>query len=170
MGTMSWDEDLEYLASLNVKGCIDKYDECIAIPKYPFAGQLIGMHWYTVRNVPLEDMLSQELEYWFEEYTYTKFHDLIEVPEEYSENHVGRFSLMIYENANRIGCSAGISQFTFGIFVYFRFKLTCCYSYELFVGSKVYNFGYAIASDCATGYNTDYPNLCSENELYFYDQ
>uniref|UniRef100_T1GCJ3 Uncharacterized protein n=1 Tax=Megaselia scalaris TaxID=36166 RepID=T1GCJ3_MEGSC len=79
------------------------------------------MHWYTVRNVPLEDMLSQELEYWFEEYTYTKFHDLIEVPEEYSENHVGRFSLMIYENANRIGCSAGISQFTFGIFTRYHY-------------------------------------------------
>lgn len=170
MGTVMWDQDLAILAKINVNKCAFGYDKCIALRNYPLSGQLIGKYWYIddSRIFSAWELVKQQLETWAEEQKNVEFEYLRNIPKHYEGNNVGRFCLMITEKANRVGCAALLNyEHLFGQ-KYKVFYLTCNYSFDIFINSTAYTYGAPVTSECDTGYNVQYPNLCHIFEYYEY--
>ncbi|XP_030386693.1 scoloptoxin SSD976 [Scaptodrosophila lebanonensis] len=163
MASMSWDSTLATLAAYNTLRCRMEHDQCRNTNTYRFAGQNLSVLF--TRNIDVEPFLRQRIEAWFDEHRYATSAD-IENYQPRGGPAFGHFTTMINERNNRIGCAilrytdANNSQGTL---------LACNYAVTNVINNPVYRSG-SPASECTTGRHSNYPNLCSSNESYNYNE
>lgn len=69
MATMQWDEELEYLATLNLKTCYLEHDDCNNSFRFRNVGQnLSGVDRRRYPQVDVQDLLRLSFGLWFGEY------------------------------------------------------------------------------------------------------
>ncbi|XP_017089191.1 venom allergen-1 isoform X1 [Drosophila bipectinata] len=163
MGTMSWDQTLSELAAYNALQCRMAHDECRNTNTYKFSGQNLSILF--TRNTEIPNFLRQRISSWFEESRYATSADM----ENYQMRGgppIGHFTTMVNERNNRVGCA--ILRFTDNRSVQATL-LVCNYAVTNVINNPVYRGG-SPASDCISGRNPGFPNLCSSTEVYNYNQ
>lgn len=75
---------------------------------------------------------------------------------------IGHFTVMVHDSGVSVGCSAS----TYKDGKWNAFLLTCDYCANNMIGDPVYVSSTKPAAGCKTGTNTDFPALCSVNEVY----
>ncbi|XP_032581966.1 antigen 5 like allergen Cul n 1 [Drosophila sechellia] len=163
MATMAWDTTLAQLAAYNALQCRMAHDECRNTNTYRYAGQNLSILF--TRSVDVAVFLRQRIAAWFDENRDASSGDM----ENYQMRGgppIGHFTTMVNERNNRVGCA--IARFTDANNVQATL-LACNYAVTNVVNNPVYRAGTA-ASECTTGRNSNYPNLCSPNEVYNYNQ
>ena len=70
MATMQWDDELEYMATLNLKTCYLEHDDCSNSYRFRNMGQnLCGLYRYQYESDNITDVMSQSMMLWFSEFS-----------------------------------------------------------------------------------------------------
>lgn len=168
MGTVTWDDELAYVASLNAMTCKFDYDQCHNTARFKFSGQTLGKTMWVDTTLSIQQLLKKQVEKWYQEHVHSNMSSINRVvPSERKQS--GRFRLMAHEQSVKIGCSAVRYKEWANNRYYDTFTMTCNWAHNLILGSRVYQSG-PIASLCKTGTNPYFPNLCSIAEKYNYNK
>ncbi|XP_034114677.1 antigen 5 like allergen Cul n 1-like [Drosophila albomicans] len=162
MATMQWDDELAYLASLNVRSCQMKHDGCRNTDAFQWAGQNL---YRGSSTGPLNKTASliQSVDMWYSEVKYTEQSYIDAYPGYYNGPAIGHFTTMVADRNTHVGCAAS----TYSVQGQFKdFLLACNYAATNVDGIKMYNSCSVPASKCTTGVNPSYKFLCSVNEVY----
>nr|ACH56844.1 salivary secreted antigen-5 related protein [Simulium vittatum] len=165
MPILQWDDELAYLAELNVKTCKFAHDSCRNTKKYRTAGQNLAYGARSDKYKPLAQALKDMMRAFFNEYkdanmTYIKAH----------QNHdkgkqIGHFTQLVSDRTNRVGCA--ISRYTEWSPQYQMdmktLLLACDYSFTNIWREPVYETG-PTASGCKAGRHNVYEGLCKASE------
>ncbi|XP_055371242.1 antigen 5 like allergen Cul n 1-like [Condylostylus longicornis] len=165
MATMSWDDELAYLASLNAKTCTFDHDKCYNTYRFRNTGQSLAGLWNAKdRPLNMTKLISEAAAAWFEE------HELIDMS--YIDNFriesnfedYGHFTEFVVDRNTHVGCAAvrfSVKDYPF----YYRINIVCDYASVHSSETPVYESGVP-ASKCTTGSNAYYPGLCSPQEYF----
>ncbi|XP_075169036.1 antigen 5 like allergen Cul n 1-like [Haematobia irritans] len=166
MATMVWDDELQYLANLNVRTCVLEHDDCYHTYRFKNCGQnLCAVSRLKTTPLNVTSLIKQTLHLWFD-----KEHQLVD--RSYVEafrvaphfEHYGHFTEIIVDRNIRVGCA--ILQYTRPDFLHVNvYHVVCNYASVYALGAPLYNVG-APGSGCITGVNPQYPALCSVNEVF----
>jgi hypothetical protein len=158
MSTLKWNDEFEYLASVNVRRCLYQHDQCHNINGIKFAGQNL----YTMGtsgNLPdVKSMVASAIKNWYSEVVNATQANIDKCCN--SQYTIGHFTQVVSDLANEVGC--GLVTYTQNGFK--NVEMACDYSRTNLPNQSVYKSG-APASECKTGKNPKYPNLCSEKEM-----
>ncbi|KNC32014.1 hypothetical protein FF38_10700 [Lucilia cuprina] len=162
MATMQWDDELAYLASLNVKQCAMKHDSCRNTEQFRFAGQNLAWIHY-LEPVNNEAGFNKSIELWYAEVANSKqeYIDSFPVEQLYS---IGHFTAMMTDRNTHVGCSA--ATFSISGSRYKAFLVACNYASGNLRDVPIYVKCDRPAKNCSTGNNPSYPNLCSIKEHF----
>ncbi|EDW72384.2 uncharacterized protein Dwil_GK20747 [Drosophila willistoni] len=165
MATMIWDEELEYLATLNLKTCNLDHDDCHNSYRFRNLGQnLSGVDRF--RNWPMNvtNLIEQSMGLWFGEYdvidnSYITNFRVVNDLEKY-----GHFVETVVDRNTHVGCA--MMRFTRPDYPFlYIYNTACNYASVYAIGVPVYKVGEP-ASECKTGSNPSYPALCSAKEVF----
>ncbi|XP_055609897.1 antigen 5 like allergen Cul n 1-like [Uranotaenia lowii] len=160
MGTMVWDDELALLASYLARTCIFKHDDCRNTERFDAAGQNLRIASQSVGNTSeIVGMMEDGIQSWFDEYKITPIQYINSYPENYNGPHIGHFTQIVADRANRVGCA--IVRFFEA--PWHNFLFVCDYSVSNILSEPIYRSG-PMASECTTGENPNYPGLCNEGE------
>ncbi|KAM7350295.1 venom allergen-1-like [Cochliomyia hominivorax] len=161
MPTMEWDDELAYLASLNVRQCKMAHDKCHNTDAFKYSGQnLAYVSFYnTADNV---EKLKQMVDIWFSEINNAKQSYMDAYPNGYNGPTIGHFTVMMAERNIRVGCAA--STFSVKDQSYKLYLVACNYATTNVINFPIYKSCSKAATSCTTGTNPRYPNLCSTAE------
>ncbi|XP_067637160.1 venom allergen-1-like [Eurosta solidaginis] len=164
MATLEWDNELAYFAELNVKQCETLHEEekCFKTARYNTLGQNIDWLFYTSdRDCPTiyNDLKEHIRDKWYKEHLNCE-QAAVNSYRPQRKNTIDKFGRMVMDRNNRIGCAAVIIEATFTVNVLF----TCNYARRLLCNKPIYRSGKKAGSDCKSGKNPKYPNLCSTEE------
>ncbi|KAH8237669.1 hypothetical protein KR038_005217 [Drosophila bunnanda] len=164
MATTKWNDELAYLASLNVRSCQMRHDGCHNTDAFDWSGQnLAWMGWYSPLNVT--HYVEWGVDMWYSEHVYTKQAYIDAYPSGYSGPAIGHFTVMVADRNTEMGCAA--ATYSVSGQSYKAFLLACNYAATNVVGIKMYSScPKAPASKCTTGTNPTYKYLCSSKEVY----
>ncbi|XP_017836594.1 antigen 5 like allergen Cul n 1 [Drosophila busckii] len=165
MATMQWDEELEYLATLNLKTCHLDHDECNNSYRFRNVGQnLCGLD--RMRNAPLnvQSIVENSLGLWFGEHPLIDSSYITEFRVARHLEKYGHFAETVVDRNTHVGCA--MLRFTNPKYPFlYIYNLACNYASTYAVGVQVYKVGEP-ASGCSSGANPKYPALCSIKEQY----
>ncbi|EDW51037.1 antigen 5 like allergen Cul n 1 [Drosophila sechellia] len=163
MATIKWNDELAYLASLNVKSCQMKHDGCHNTDAFDWSGQnLAWMGYYNPLNVT--HYLEWGVDMWYDEAVYTKQAYIDAYPSNYNGPAIGHFTVLVADRNTEVGCAA--ATYSVPGQSYKAFLLACNYAATNVLGIKMYSYCSKAASKCTTGTNPKYKYLCSANEKY----
>lgn len=159
MATMQWDSDLEYMASLIVKTCEFSTNCCVNTNEYRLTGQNVAQtDWYGYQPT-LSSVIESQMDMWFDSYENINMSNINNV------TFASTFTVMIHQLSTRIGCaSVRYPELTNGRW-WQSLTTVCTYSHTNVFGHKIYISG-PVASNCTTGRNNNFENLCSLEEVY----
>lgn len=165
IGTVQWDDELAYLAGLNVKTCQFEHDVCHNTDAFAWAGQNLAVNSWYGGTEDIQALLLGQIDMWFNEHHDSNMNNINAVPADDHGVVTGHFTALVHELSIRVGCaSVRTSEVQDGIT--WQTLLTACnYSHTNVIGRPIYRSG-PTASECTTGTNPDYPNLCSVAENY----
>ncbi|KAH8312092.1 hypothetical protein KR044_009348, partial [Drosophila immigrans] len=162
MGSLTWDDELAYLAKFNVLQCDLHRDPCRNTVAFKNVGQTVALR--TVRPSAGEttnDAIDRMIKLWFKEYDAATMADM----EAYKRRHgqpKENFQQIMLENAQKVGCST-VLKFQNG---WLKWYFTCNYANSPTVGKPIYKSSSKAGSACQKGKNPQYANLCSVDESY----
>ncbi|XP_067635240.1 venom allergen-1-like [Eurosta solidaginis] len=159
MATMKWDNELARIAAFNVKQCQRKHDDCRNTNTFRQSGQNLVRT--GTLNVP--EMLHKAIKLWYNEISSVQMSQINSYPEGYISG-IGRFTLMITDRNIRVGCAAATYKATATNMR--SFLMACNYATTNIANRPIYKTCPTAASDCTTGTNIRYTNLCSTSESY----
>ncbi|XP_065365387.1 antigen 5 like allergen Cul n 1-like [Calliphora vicina] len=162
MATMQWDDELAYFASLNVKKCQMNHDSCSNTADFHYTGQnLAWMGYFEPLNSAAK--FNEAIEMWYSEVAKSKqeYMDSFPSSQLYS---IGHFSAMMTDRNIRVGCAA--STYSVPGQSYKAFLVACNYAAANMPKFPIYVKCDWPASQCSTGNNPSYPNLCSVYEQF----
>ncbi|XP_016995339.1 antigen 5 like allergen Cul n 1 [Drosophila takahashii] len=164
MATIKWNDELAYLASLNVKSCAMRHDGCHNTDAFDWSGQnLAWMSYYDPLNVT--HYVQWGVDMWYGEAVYTKQAYIDAYPSNYQGPAIGHFTVLVADRNTEMGCAA--ATYSVPGQGYKAFLLACNYAATNVLGIKMYSScPKAPASKCTTGTNPNYKYLCSANEVY----
>eukprot|EP00099_Drosophila_melanogaster_P004891 NP_001245671.1 antigen 5-related, isoform B [Drosophila melanogaster] len=163
MATIKWNDELAYLASLNVKSCQMKHDGCHNTDAFDWSGQnLAWMGYYNPLNVT--HYLEWGVDMWYDEAVYTKQAYIDAYPSNYNGPAIGHFTVLVADRNTEVGCAA--ATYSVSGQSYKAFLLACNYAATNVLGIKMYSSCSKAASKCTTGTNPKYKYLCSAKEEY----
>ncbi|XP_063705347.1 antigen 5 like allergen Cul n 1-like [Culicoides brevitarsis] len=155
MPMLRWDDELAFLAELNVKQCEMKHDECRNTDKFHYAGQNLA---YIGGGNSNAERIKALVRKWFEEYKDANSSFIDKYRRHPNGKAIGHFTAMIQDRTDTIGCA--ILRHTKNS----HFFLACNYSFTNMVKDKVYTKGQKSCSKCRTGCNAIYKGLCNPHE------
>ncbi|KAH8293372.1 hypothetical protein KR044_011138 [Drosophila immigrans] len=163
MATMQWDDELAYLASLNVRSCKMSHDACRNTDAFQWAGQnLAWIGYFDPLNTTAS--LLKGVDMWYSEVKDTKQSHIDAYPSDYNGPAIGHFTVMVADRNTHVGCA--VSTYSVQGQSYKAFLLACNYAATNVIGVKMYNSCSTPASKCTTGVNPSYKFLCSTSEVY----
>uniref|UniRef100_F5GTY0 Venom allergen-1 n=1 Tax=Simulium guianense TaxID=445764 RepID=F5GTY0_SIMGU len=166
MPILQWDDELAYLAELNVKTCKFEHDKCRNTMKYRSAGQNLAYSAHGDSHKPLAAQLKKMMRAFYDEQKDANMTFI----EKYT-NHptpgtqIGHFTQLVSDRTTRVGCA--ISRYTEWNAKYQMdmktMLLACDYSFTNIWEQKVYEAG-PTASGCKAGRHSVYKGLCKASE------
>ncbi|XP_001865174.2 antigen 5 like allergen Cul n 1 [Culex quinquefasciatus] len=156
MVRMDWDDDLAYLAELNVNKCEFEHDKCHNTKKYPDSGQNIAMYGSSEDTVDAEATLKKLVQEWWDE---RHFAGPKLIKKLYMKEKALHFTMLVRSNASRVGCA--MIKYKKGDNTWVQ--LVCNYSYTNMIGTPVYGHGQA-CSGCTAGCDKEFDGLCVKDE------
>lgn len=165
MATIQWDDELAYVAGLNVKTCKYGHDQCRNTDKFKFSGQNLAKNWWYGSNPNISVLIGEQIQAWFDEYKVSDMSKINTVSKSSSGPVTGHFTAMVHELAIRVGCGAVRSWEMRNGQRWETLTTACNYAHTNVIGYKIYRSG-AAASKCTSGKNKIFSNLCSVNEVY----
>ncbi|XP_055611191.1 antigen 5 like allergen Cul n 1-like [Uranotaenia lowii] len=163
MTTMQWDEELAYIAGFNARRCITGHDKCRETSKYPASGQNLAYYKYIKGSPDIDKVIDILVNRWYSEYKDANVGHIHKYPENYQGPKIGHFTEFVQDRNDRIGCTLVQWLEKPKTVIY----LACNYARTNIIGQPAYITG-AVASQCTTGTNSEYPALCSPKELVDY--
>lgn len=165
IGTVQWDDELAYVAGLNVKTCEYEHDECRNTDAFSWSGQNLAKNWWYGMSGDIKTLLLEQIDMWFDEHNDSDMSVINAIPEDDNGKVTGHFTALVHELSIRVGCaSVRSSEFMQGN-NWETLTTACNYAHTNVIGAPVYRAG-PTASECQTGTNPNYPNLCSTAEAY----
>ncbi|KAH8415957.1 hypothetical protein KR222_005134 [Zaprionus bogoriensis] len=165
MATMVWDEELEYLATLNLKTCDLEHDDCNNSYRYRNVGQnLCGVD--RLRGMPLDvrGIVKNTMGLWFGEHPLIDSSYITQFRVARHLDKYGHFAETVVDRNTHVGCA--MMRFTNPQYPFlYIYNMACNYASTYAVGVHVYKVGEP-ASECETGPNPKYTSLCSLQEQY----
>ncbi|XP_019892872.2 antigen 5 like allergen Cul n 1-like [Musca domestica] len=165
MATLQWDDELEFLAELNVRTCVVDHDECRNSYRFQNIGQnLVGIAHYKHEPQNITAILLKDIFLWYTEHKIidSSFITSFKVTRDFEK--YGHFAEFVLERNTHVGCS--MIRYTYpknrDLYIY---NLACDYASVYAYDAPVYAAGKP-GSGCKTGTNRKYPSLCSTREVY----
>jgi hypothetical protein len=156
MNLVQWDNDLAYLAELNVKQCAFAHDKCRGTPKFPYAGQNLAIRWSSNPTAINSQVISFFMSQWFAEYKDVTPSQIQKNPSS-SPKLIGHFTAMVIDKTKRVGCGMTKHVNANG----YNWEFGCDYSFTNIIDQPVYEVG-TTASKCSKGKSSVYQGLCNE--------
>ncbi|XP_067634348.1 venom allergen-1-like [Eurosta solidaginis] len=165
MATMVWDEELAYLASLNLKVCYVEHDDCNNSYRFPSVGQnLSGVDRQSDLEANVEDIMAMSMGLWFGEYSLINSNYISSFRVAWNFEKYGHFAEMMIDRNTHVGCA--MSRYTHPTYPFlYIYNTACNYASKYALDTPIYRVGKP-ASECITGPNPHYPGLCSKREKY----
>ncbi|XP_013105475.2 antigen 5 like allergen Cul n 1-like [Stomoxys calcitrans] len=163
MATMQWDEELAYLAALNVRQCKMAHDKCRNTATFKYSGQ--NLAWRSYSGSPnYQELAKIGMDMWYDEVAHMNMDYINAYPQGYSGPAIGHFTVMMNGPNIRLGCAAA----TYADTGRDRqiFLIACNYARVNVATLPVYASCSSGGSECTTGRNPKYTNLCSTSEAY----
>ncbi|KAM7343126.1 venom allergen-1-like [Cochliomyia hominivorax] len=166
MGTTQWHNELAEYALLNAMSCEDDHDFCHNTKEFKWTGQNLASHYWWGRKKDLSAIITKMISGWYSENVYAEQSDLDKFHRVNGLNNevITHFTSVINERNTHIGCAAVADKKERFSVIYF----SCNYARNNIMNLPIYEKG-PTASKCLTGVNSQYTNLCSENEVYKYN-
>jgi hypothetical protein len=158
MSTMKWNDEFEFLASANVRRCIYEHDKCRNIDGIKFAGQNLYTFAGTGSLPDSKQIVNDAVNFWYSEVENATQANIDKCCD--SQYVVGHFTQVVSDLADQVGC--GLVQFK-DQNNWNKIVMACDYSRTNLDTQTIYKSG-PTASECKSGTNPNYPNLCSESE------
>ncbi|KAG5669801.1 hypothetical protein PVAND_000094 [Polypedilum vanderplanki] len=155
MMTLRWDNELAYLAALNVRQCKMQHDRCRSTQKYKYAGQ--NLYWSGSSNYGdiINDLIGA-VNAWYNEVKDVSQSDIDKCCGGKNFSKIGHFLQMVQDRAVAVGCAA--FRYTSGTWK--ATLIACNYSFGNMGNDRVYVSG-PTASACSSGRNPNFKNLCN---------
>ncbi|XP_036330935.1 antigen 5 like allergen Cul n 1-like [Rhagoletis pomonella] len=165
MATMVWDEELAFLASLNLKMCYVEHDDCNNSYRFPSVGQnLSGVDRRHDLEANVTDIIAMSMGLWFGEYPLIDSSYIRSFRVSSNFEKYGHFAEMMIDRNTHVGCA--MSRYTHPAYPFlYIYNTACNYASKYALETPVYRVG-ASASECTTGPNPKYPGLCSAKEKF----
>ncbi|XP_030376310.1 scoloptoxin SSD976 [Scaptodrosophila lebanonensis] len=165
MATMKWDEELEYLATMNLKTCYLEHDDCNNSYRFRNVGQnLSGVDRYRNWQLNVTNIVEQSMGLWFGEYPLIDSSYITKFRVASHLDKYGHFAETVVDRNTHVGCA--MMRFTNPDYPFlYIYNTACNYASTYAIGVPVYRLGEP-TSECKTGANPLYPALCSTNEQY----
>ncbi|BFG01502.1 antigen 5 like allergen Cul n 1 [Drosophila madeirensis] len=163
MATMQWDNELAYLALLNVAQCDMNHDGCHNTDNFKYSGQNLAWMAFSGDLPNSATVLANSVQMWYDEVTNSNS-GIIEYgyPSGYTGPAIGHFTVMVAERNTRVGCAAA----TYTRDGWNQVLVACNYATTNMIGRQIYSSCARGGQLCGSGTNRDFPNLCSYNEWY----
>ncbi|XP_017871009.1 PREDICTED: venom allergen 5-like [Drosophila arizonae] len=163
MATMQWNDELAYLASLNVRSCEMRHDACHKTDSFEWAGQnLAWIGYFNPLNTTANAISAVDM--WYNEVSNAKQPHIDSFPANYKGPTIGHFTVLVADRNTHVGCA--VSTYSVKGQSYKAFLMACNYATTNIIDVKIYNSCSAPASKCTTGVNPQYKFLCSTKEVY----
>ncbi|XP_011179043.1 antigen 5 like allergen Cul n 1 [Zeugodacus cucurbitae] len=163
MATMDWDDELASLAMLHAKRCEIDHDPCRNTDTFLHSGQNIAwMNFYGTPNITI--MSKRSIDLWFNEIMDTEQAFVDKYPRGYNGPAIGHFTVMMADRNIRLGCGAVIYKEQGDNFE--GFLLICNYATTNVIDFPIYKSCTEPATECKSGKNPVFRNLCSTSETY----
>lgn len=159
MAKMQWSDSLAESAALNTKQCAMSHDSCRGSSEFNFAGQNLAIRWAS--NINIDESIQLFTDMWGNEREFVRVSDILSLQGVTGGDGqaIGHYTAMVNEKMTHVGCA--MSLFEDGTW---RVALFACnYAFNNFLGRRVYQHG-AAASQCITGRDSVFGNLCTINE------
>ncbi|XP_054730468.1 antigen 5 like allergen Cul n 1-like [Anastrepha obliqua] len=160
MATMQWDDELAYLAALNVRRCEITHDACRNTKAFKYSGQNLAM---IALSVPpsIEQLLQNCIDMWYDEVRNTEMSHINRFPSS-GFRAFGHFTVMMMDRNIRVGCAASSYDWAGMNATLFA----CNYATTNMIDYPIYQSCSTPASECESGRNSEFRNLCSTSENY----
>ncbi|XP_075157840.1 venom allergen-1-like [Haematobia irritans] len=163
MATMQWDDELAYLAALNVRQCKMLHDKCRNTNTFHYSGQ--NLAWRSYSGSPNYHELAKIcMDMWYDEVKDSNMNYINAYPMNYNGPKIGHFTTLVNGPNIRLGCAAvtyAASDSSKQIFL-----IGCNYARNNVATLPIYKSCNSGGSECTTGRNPQYPNLCSVSEVF----
>ncbi|XP_061402289.1 antigen 5 like allergen Cul n 1-like [Musca vetustissima] len=165
MATLQWDEELEYLADLNVRSCIVEHDECRNTYRFRNSGQnLVGISRFKNVYQNITEIILNDMWLWFREHKIINSDIITEFKVIGDLEKYGHFADLVLERNTHVGCS--MIRYTRPEYPYlYIYNFACNYATVYAYDVPIYTVGRP-GSKCRSGINSHYPGLCSPEEVY----
>ncbi|XP_055611439.1 antigen 5 like allergen Cul n 1-like [Uranotaenia lowii] len=108
MSMLLWDDELAYLAELNVKQCDTKHDQCRSTERFKYAGQNIGLSWNSRRLANYGSLLKRIVKKWFFEHKDASMEYINSFKFRSDKKPIGHFTAVIQDQSTHIGCATAV--------------------------------------------------------------
>ncbi|KAH8302512.1 hypothetical protein KR044_007781 [Drosophila immigrans] len=161
MATMQWSDELEQLATLNVKQCAMIYDACHNTLEFRNSGQNLALqNISTAVEVTDEELLKSNIERWWDQSKNVTQDNIESYPKEAKiSDYFRNFAVMARDNNTFVGCAA--IKYTKGVLQHFL--LACNYASNPVPEHAIYRIK---SRGCQNGYDRYFPALCKAGEQY----
>ncbi|XP_075167893.1 antigen 5 like allergen Cul n 1-like [Haematobia irritans] len=165
MAALVWDEELEFLAELNVRTCVVDHDECKNTYRFRNVGQnLVAIARLKQERQNITEILLTDLWLWYTEHKLINSDFMTEFKVNMNFEKYGHFAEFVLDRNTHVGCS--MIRYTRPDFPHaYIYNLACNYASIFALDVPVYLAGKP-GSACKTGRHNQYPALCSTQEVY----
>ncbi|XP_013100211.1 antigen 5 like allergen Cul n 1-like [Stomoxys calcitrans] len=165
MATIQWDEELEFLADLNVRTCVVDHDECKNSYRFRNVGQnLVGIARRKQERQIISEIIMKDLWLWYAEHKMINSDFITKFKVNMNFEKYGHFAEFVLDRNTHVGCA--MIRYTPREYPHaYIYNMACNYASIFALDVPVYLAGQP-GSACKTGTNTKYPALCSTREVY----
>ncbi|CRL03988.1 CLUMA_CG017107, isoform A [Clunio marinus] len=164
MARVTWNDQLAWLASLNVRSCQMAHDSCRNTPDFRWAGQNLGAFARTGSFHTTEDVINTVIKMWSDEYQYTLMSDINKFESGAPRGQViGHFTAMVTDRTTQIGCAISQYETVSGSTRWLYSLMACNFANTNILSCPVYRSG-TRAQECTLGADPQFPGLCRANE------
>ncbi|EDS25644.1 salivary protein [Culex quinquefasciatus] len=165
MSLMDWDDELAYLAELNVKQCVMEHDECRSTVKFFWAGQNLANRFQYPKLETYNLILKAFVKAWFKEHVDASMEYIRSYKEPPKEIMIGHFTALVRDVSTHMGCAIAVQTKTMYSKQHSRYLtgpqifLACNYANTNLFGQAIYREGQP-CSQCSGKCHKVYTALC----------
>ncbi|KAM8709919.1 hypothetical protein ACLKA7_016684 [Drosophila subpalustris] len=161
MATMQWSEELEQLATLNVKQCALIHDPCHNTPEFRNSGQNLALqNISTAVEVTDEELIKSNIDNWWDQSSNLTRERVENYPKDTKiSDFIRNFAVMARDNNTYVGCAA--MRYTKNFLQHFL--LACNYASNVVPEYPIYRIK---SRGCQSGHDKFFPALCKTGEQY----
>ncbi|XP_065368937.1 antigen 5 like allergen Cul n 1-like [Calliphora vicina] len=165
MASLQWDDELAFLAEMNVRTCVVEHEECKNSYRFRNIGQnLVGIDRPRHIKANIQEVIQRGMSLWFGEHTLINSNYIMKFKADTNFEQYGHFAEFVLDRNTHVGCA--MLRYTHPVYTFLHIYNTACnYASIYALDVPVYRVGKP-ASMCTTGEHPQYPALCSINEPF----